>query len=90
MFMLVDEHAELAVVTRNIIADNIKLFRQHKGLTQKKLADEIGVTNQSIIQWEGAKVFPSVPKLVELSAFFDITLDELVLHEHNATLNIIP
>jgi len=38
----------------------IAQIRKEKGLTQKQLADRIGVSNVTISKWETAKGFPDI------------------------------
>jgi transcriptional regulator with XRE-family HTH domain len=38
----------------------IAQIRKEKGLTQKQLADRIGVSNATISKWETAKGFPDI------------------------------
>ena len=42
-----------------VLATNILKFRQIQGMTQKELAEKLGVSNQSISKWETAKSTPA-------------------------------
>ena len=61
--------------------ENITRLRQAQGLTQKVLADHIGVTKASVSKWERGQSLPDAPVLAELASFFGVTLDELVGYE---------
>lgn len=55
----------------------IKL-RKEKGLSQEELGDELNVTRQTISKWELALTTPEMTKLIEISDFFNISLDNLL------------
>lgn len=59
---------------------NERLFeiRKKKGLSQEGLAMELGVSRQTISKWESGQSYPDFERLVMLSDYFDMTLDELV------------
>lgn len=53
-------------------------LRKEKGLSQEELGMEMQVSRQTISKWEAAQSYPDFTRLVMLSDFFDMTLDELV------------
>ena len=55
----------------------IKL-RKSKGLLQEELGAEIEVSRQTISKWESCQSYPDFQRLVLLSDYFGLTLDELV------------
>ena len=57
------------------LSDNIIHERK---ITQEELADFLGVTKASISKWENAQSTPDLMLLLQLSAFFDMTIDELI------------
>ena len=57
--------------------ENLKNLRLKRGLSQKKLADAIGVAQSSINYWEKGERIPSVESTNRLADFFNVTLDEL-------------
>ena len=52
-------------------------LRKSKGLSQEELGAELNVTRQTISKWE-SQSYPDFQRLVLLSDFFGLTLDELV------------
>ena len=46
-----------------VLATNILKFRKIQGMTQKELAEKLGVCNQSISKWETAKSTPDIALL---------------------------
>ena len=60
---------------------NNKLYelRKQKGFSQEELANRLNVSRQTVSKWEVGESSPDMEKLVAISEFFDISLDELVL-----------
>jgi len=59
----------------------IKLMRESKGLTQKELAQQLNITQQSICKYETGQCFPNLSTLREISEFFDTTVDYLLAED---------
>ncbi len=53
-------------------------LRKEKGLSQEELGMEMEVSRQTVSKWESGQSYPDFTRLVMLSDFFDMTLDELV------------
>ena len=60
-----------------IIADNMKLFRDNKHLTQKEVALRVGIPQGQYSRIENGKVEPSLSTLEKLTDFFGISMAEL-------------
>ncbi|MDQ0362084.1 helix-turn-helix domain-containing protein [Breznakia pachnodae] len=53
-------------------------IRRKQGLSQEELGYELQVSRQTISKWETGQSYPDFQKLVMLSDYFGMTLDELV------------
>ena len=53
-------------------------LRKENGLSQEELGMEMQVSRQTVSKWEAGQSYPDFTRLVMLSDFFDMTLDELV------------
>lgn len=53
-------------------------LRKEKGLSQEELGMEMQVSRQTVSKWEAGQSYPDFTRLVMLSDFLDMTLDELV------------
>lgn len=58
--------------------EKLMSIRKAKGLSQEELGMELQVSRQTISKWESGQSYPDFQKLVMLSDYFDMTLDELV------------
>lgn len=60
------------------LSANLKELRKHGGFTQKNVADGVGITYQSYQAYERKISYPSLPVLIAIAEFYDVTLDYLV------------
>lgn len=51
--------------------------RRHRGWSQQHLAEELGVSRQTIISIEKGRFDPSLPLAFALAASFDCAIEEL-------------
>lgn len=56
----------------------IQFLRKQKGLSQKELADILSISSSTISKWESGRSLPDVYCLSKLSAFFQISGDDLL------------
>lgn len=61
-----------------MIAEKIKLLRENSGLSQKALADKLGITRSSVNTWELGISVPSTQYIVELATLFKVSTDYLL------------
>lgn len=57
---------------------NLKILRQERGISQQRLADAIGVSQQSINQYENHSVEPDISVLTRLADHFNTSIDFIV------------
>ena len=57
---------------------NLMLERKKKKMTQSDLAKEIGVSRVSVARWETGESYPSISILLQLSEFFEVSVDYLL------------
>ena len=60
------------------LSERILQFRKALGLSQEQLAEQVGVSRQSISKWETGQSAPELDKVVALSRIFGISTDELL------------
>lgn len=64
-------------VLMNIVADNMRLFRDNKQLSQKEVALSVGIPQGQYSRIENGKVEPSLSTLEKLTNFFGISMADL-------------
>lgn len=57
--------------------EKLKYLRLEKGLGQIQLAKELDVGKTIISLWEQGKRMPTLPRLVVIAQFFNVTIDYL-------------
>jgi putative transcriptional regulator len=64
------------------VSNNIRKLRFfHDEMTQKELADKVGVTRQTIVAIENAKYSPSLELAFRIAFVFDSPLEEVFSYE---------
>lgn len=56
----------------------LRNLRKEKNTTQKQLAKELKISEDTIYNWEKGRSEPSIDDLIKISTFFNITIDFLV------------
>lgn len=69
-------------------ANKLKELRQKFGLTQKQLADKMGVTSQVVSYYENQERTPSPEMLMRIAHIFNVTTDYLLGINTDQLLNI--
>ena len=63
-------------------SEKLYLLRKKSALSQEQLADRLDVSRQAISKWEGGIAFPEGEKLISISEFFGVSLDDLLKDDH--------
>lgn len=58
--------------------ENLQKLRKEKGISQEQLAEQLGVTRQSVSKWESGASYPEMDKIVALCNMFHCDLDVLI------------
>lgn len=71
----------------NTFATRIKQLRIDNNLTQRDIADKIGITPTGISYWESGNAIPNFETLKKLADFFNVSIDYLTGNENNNNEN---
>ena len=62
----------------NMLAENLALLRNLRGMTQEEVAEVIGISRQSYAKWEQGETIPDIEKCDRLAKFYGVAIDALV------------
>ncbi|MCK9277580.1 MAG: helix-turn-helix transcriptional regulator [Methanoculleus sp.] len=66
--------------------NRIKVYRAMHDLTQEKLANELGVTRQTILAIEKGKYDPSLDLAFKIARFFGVAIEDIFIYDSTAEL----
>ncbi len=61
-----------------MLGEVIHNLRKSRNLSQVDVARELGVSKQSVSNWENDNILPSIDMLVRISHFFSVSTDYLL------------
>ena len=64
-----------------IVNKNLKYLRVQQGLTQKQLAEKLGLKQAAIGAYEEERATPPLASLLDIMKIFNVNLDDLVKHD---------
>lgn len=63
------------------LGEKLQQLRKSRGMTQEELAEALFVSRTAVSKWESGRGYPSIDSLKALSAFFSVSVDELLSAE---------
>ena len=64
-----------------IVSKNLRARRRELKMTQRELAERLGVSRQAVSKWEGAQSTPDLERILQLARLFGVTTDYLLKDE---------
>ena len=71
-----------------MLNETIKNLRNSYGISQVKLAKELGVSKQCVSNWENDNILPSIDMLVKIASFFKVSCDYLLGINERETIDV--
>ena len=71
-----------------MLHEQIRCLRMARGITQVELAHRLGVSKQSVSNWESNNIQPSIELLEKIADLFGVTTDHLLGWETLRTLDV--
>lgn len=65
--------------------DHLKQERLKREFTQQKVADDLNVSRQTISSWETEHSYPDIGSLLDLSDYYQVSLDKLLKEDTGMT-----
>ncbi|RNB52681.1 XRE family transcriptional regulator [Brevibacillus gelatini] len=72
---------------KTILGERVKVLRQTRKILQKDLAEEVGITKQSLSVFEKGSSSPSLDTLVKIANYFNVSVDYLLGRTDNPEIN---
>ena len=60
------------------LGERITTLRKEQGLNQVNFALQLNIDKSTVAKYETDKILPSVPMLIKIAQFFDVTTDYLL------------
>ena len=68
----------MATWSKEVFAKNLKYYIDNSGISQKDLADAIGVSAPTLNEWLKSKKYPRIDKIERLANYFGILKSDLI------------
>lgn len=68
-----------------MFCDNLVSLRKMKQMSQEQLAEAVGVSRQTISKYETGEALPDIDKCKAMAELFDVSLDDLVNYDKQAS-----
>lgn len=68
----------------SFIASNIRYLRQRSGISQEKLAADLGMNRGNIASYEGGKALPGAERLLKLAEYFGVEVADFINRDLSA------
>lgn len=71
-----------------MLGDNLKKFREQKGITQEDASVNLNIVRQTLSKWEKGLSAPDANMLEKIAALYDVSVNELlgILDTHDEDL----
>ncbi len=75
-----NKHRKVVTIHFEVVAllRNLRKLREESKVTQKQLADAIGISQQSINKYENHKIEPDIHTMIQIANYFQTSVDYLV------------
>lgn len=68
-------------------SDTLAVLRKARGLTQKQVASDVGLSEIAIQNYESGRRKPAYDALLALADYFDVSVDYLMGRTGNSAIN---
>ena len=69
------------------IGMKMKKARINAGLTQEQVAESLGVSRQTISNWENDKTYPDIISVIKISDLYSVSLDHLLKERSESSMS---
>ena len=68
--------------------DNLIELRKYHNMSQEELAEEIGVTRQTVSKYETGESLPDIEKCALIAAVFGVSMDDLINYQKDDNMGL--
>ena len=68
--------------------DNLIELRKYHNMSQEELAEEIGVTRQTVSKYETGESLPDIEKCALIAGIFGVSLDDLINYQKDDNMGL--
>ena len=68
--------------------DNLMELRKYHNMSQEELAEEIGVTRQTVSKYQTGESLPDIEKCALIAAVFGVTMDDLINYQKDDNMGL--
>ena len=71
-----------------MLEERIRILREERGLSQKELGKCVGVSKQTVSNWENGSITPAMDKFLKLIEFFHTTPNYILGYEDHYMMDV--
>ena len=68
--------------------ERIRILRKSYNYNQQELAVRLGVSKQSVSNWENGNILPSIDMLIKLAKLFSVSTDYILGLDNRLTIDV--
>lgn len=61
-----------------IVGEQLRNARQQRQFSQEQIAEKLGVSRQTVSNWETSRSYPDIERVMRLAEIYHLSLDELL------------
>ncbi|MCI8622896.1 MAG: helix-turn-helix transcriptional regulator [Provencibacterium sp.] len=71
-----------------MFSERIRLLRKSYNYNQTELAARLGVSKQSVSNWENGNILPSIDMLIKMANLFSVSTDYILGLDNRLTIDV--
>ncbi len=71
-----------------MFSERIRILRKSYNYSQQELAARLGVSKQSVSNWENGNILPSIEMLMKLAGLFSVSTDYILGLDNRLTIDV--
>lgn len=80
----------MAAWSKEVFSKNLQYYMERKGISQKELAEIVGVSAPTLNEWIKSKKYPRIDKIEKLANYFGCLKSDLIEQKENPLAQFSP